>query len=129
MARLIYSCPSCRMSCIHGVNSPDDVGSLTNQLPIALICWRCQRESLVVPRDRAVPADGIWDTLPAHARRIAEACSQRAVVSENEAERRFFLKMEWCWRRVAERSGPSQVLALVSAMTTRLAEPAIRRIA
>jgi len=127
MVGVIFNCPGCRMACIHGVTSADDVCSLTNLLPVRLACWHCRRESLVVPRDHAVPSEGIWDTLQAHADRIADACSRRAVVSEDETERRFFLKMEWCWRNAAARSIPHHRLPLVGAAMTGLPMPAIRR--
>jgi hypothetical protein len=129
MVGVIYNCPCCGMSCLHGVSDPDDVISLTNLLPIRLACWSCRRDNLIVLRDRALPPQGFWDTLPAHAVRIAEACSRRAVATEEESQRRFFLKMEWCWRRMAERSNADHTVALVGACTRRLSTSAIRRIA
>jgi hypothetical protein len=115
MPSLIYQCPHCRLHCFHRLTDAREAEALARHLPILRACWSCGIESLVLPKDAALSPNGCWDTLKAHAFRIADACSRRAATTTDEKTRIEFRMSESSWRIVGARAGIDEVVALVGA--------------
>jgi hypothetical protein len=115
MASLIFQCPRCRLHCLHRLADARDAEALARHLPIIRACWSCGTHSLVLPNDSAISPTGCWDTLKAHAFRIADACSRRAATCTDERTRIEFRVSESSWRIVGARAGTDEVVALVGA--------------
>src|SRR4051794_35754103 len=113
MPSLIYQCPRCRLHCFHVIADSRDAEALARHLPIRRACWSCRTESLVLPKDAALSPNGCWDTLKAHAFRIADACSRRAAATTDDRARVHFRIAESSWRIVGARAGTDEVAALV----------------
>lgn len=121
MLTLSFRCPECRMVCICGIDSNDEVLSLASDLPVCLPCTACRHRSLVLRQEcQTHPLVGQRRSYFELCLKIAGLCRHRAecvVFPEIES---FFRRVERSWLDLGQRSLLAQPATVIVARSIKL---------